>query len=318
VGNRMVGQKFRTRSVALILDEIQSLLEMGFGQINFADDFFTVNKKRVKDICAEIKTRNLNFGWSIFARADSVNRDILQTMKDAGCHTVLFGIESGNQEMLDRINKRIKLDQIRQAVALCKEVGMRVFGSFIVGLPGETRETLLDSHALAQELDVFYGYHFLSPFPGTTVKEKIGDYDLQLLTQDWSKFDANQAIVRTSGLSPEEITQFVEDYYNTEVRAHEEDIARRLARGQCTPTELRIIEGNRKMEVVFALLSEDVIESLDPFPKSNGNELGLLVEDISRRIQKNLEMVQPVMEHLISQGYLKKEEDSGRIKWSWA
>lgn len=317
VGNRMVGQRFRTRSVSLILDEIQSLVEMGFDQINFADDFFTVNKKRVKAICAEIEARNLNFGWSIFARADSVNRDILQTMKDAGCHTVLFGVESGNQEILDRINKRIKLEQIKQAVALCKEVGMRVFGSFIVGLPGETRETLMDSHALAQELDVFYGYHFLSPFPGTTVKERISDYDLQLLTQDWSKFDANHAIVRTSSLSPEEITQFVEDYYNKKLRSAEEELAGRFAQGQCTPTELKIMEGNQRLEVVYKLLSEDVIESLDPFPKSNGTELGLLVKDISRRIQKKPEMVQPALEHLISQGYMKKEEDRGHIKWSW-
>jgi anaerobic magnesium-protoporphyrin IX monomethyl ester cyclase len=317
VGSKMVGQRFRTRSVSLILDEIQSLVEIGFEQINFADDFFTVNKKRVMAICAEIKARNLNFGWSIFARADSVNRDILQTMKDAGCHTVLFGIESGNQEMLDRINKRIKLDQIKQAVTLCKEVGMRVFGSFIVGLPGETRETLMDSHELAQELDVLYGYHFLSPFPGTTLKEKITDYDLQLLTDDWSKFDANQAIVRTSSLSPEEISQFVEDYYNKKIRSDEEDLAKRFAQGQCTPTELLVIQGNQKMDVVYALLSKDVIESLEAFPKSNGSELGLLVEDISRCIQKKPESVKPAMEHLISHGYVKKEEDGGKIKWVW-
>ena len=164
---------------------------------------------------------------------------------------------------------------------------------------------------------MIYGYHFLSPFPGTTLKEKIGDYDLQLLTQDWSKFDANQAIVRTSGLSPEEITQFVEDYYNKKDRSDEEDLARRFAQGQCTPTELLIIEGNQKMDVVYALLSEDVIESLDAFPKSNGNELGHLVDEISRRIQKKPEMVKSAMEHLISHGYLKKEEDDGKIKWLW-
>jgi len=317
VGSKMVGQKFRTRSVSLILDEIQSLIEIGFEQINFADDFFTVNKKRVKAICAEIKARNLNFGWSIFARADSVNRDILQTMKDAGCHTVLFGIESGNQEMLDRINKRIKLNQIKQAIILCKDVGMRVLGSFIVGLPGETSETLMDSHKLAQELDVPYGYHFLSPFPGTTLKEEITDYDLQLLTHDWSKFDANQAIVRTSSLSPEEITQFVEDYSNKKNRSDAEELAKRFAQGQCTPTELLVIHGNQKMDVVYALLSKDVIESLDAFPKSNGSELGLLVEDISRRIQKKPEIVKPAMEHLISHGYVKKEEGGGKIKWVW-
>ncbi|MEW6187864.1 MAG: radical SAM protein [Thermodesulfobacteriota bacterium] len=318
VGSRMVGQKFRTRSISSIIDEIQSLLELGFEQINFADDFFTVNKKRVKAICAEIKARNLNFGWGVFARADSVDREILQIMKEAGCHTVLFGIESGNQQMLDRINKRIKLDQIKQAVIFCKEVGMRVLGSFIAGLPGETRETLMDSHKLALELDVPYGYHFLSPFPGTPLKENITDYDLQLLTHDWSKFDANQAIVRTSSLSPEEITQFVEEYYNKKQRSNEAELAERFAHGQCSPTELLVIQGNKKMEIVFALLSKDIIESLNPFPKSNGYEVNLLVEDISQRIEKNAETVRPALEHLISHGYLKKEDDAGNIKWRWA
>jgi radical SAM superfamily enzyme YgiQ (UPF0313 family) len=318
VGSRMVGQKFRTRSIPLIVDEIQSLLELGFEQINFADDFFTVNKKRVQAICAEIKTRNLKFGWGVFARADSVDREILQTMKEAGCHTVLFGIESGNQQMLDRINKRIKLEQIKQAVFFCKEVGMRVLGSFIVGLPGETHETMMDSHKLAQELDVPYGFHFLSPFPGTPVKEKMSEYDLQLLDHDWSKFDANQAIVRTSSLSAEEITQFVEDYYNKKQRSNEKELAYRFAHGQCSPNELLVIQGNQKMEVVFALLSKDIIESLNPFPRQNDYDLDLLVEEISRRIKKKAETVKPALEHLINRSYLKKEEEGGNIKWMWA
>ena len=317
VGNKMVGHKFRTRNVQNILDEIQDLVNIGFEQINFADDFFTVNKKRVKAICAEIKTRKLKFGWAIFARADSVDRNILQVMKDAGCHTVLFGIESGNQEMLDRINKRIKIDQIRNAVALCKDVGMQVFGSFIVGLPGETHDTLMDSHRLSQELGVLYGYHFLSPFPGTILKEKMDQYDLQLLSSDWSKFDANHAIVQTSALSPDQIAEFVEIYYNKKNQADDEDRARRYKAGLCSDVEKLIIEGNQKMEVVSAILSKDIIETSAALDKSDVCDTHTLASYVAQRIAKNKDAVRRSIKFLVERGYLTGEETNGQTKWSW-
>ncbi|MFH1350536.1 MAG: radical SAM protein [Pseudomonadota bacterium] len=317
VGRRMVGQRVRYRNPSLIVDEIQDLLSYGFEQTNFADDFFTVNKERVKQICREINDRGLKFGWSIFARADSVDNEILTTMREAGCHTVLFGIESGNQEILNRINKHIKIESIKRAVALCKETGMRVLGSFIVGLPGETRETLMDSHRLAQELDILYGYHFLAPFPGTIVKENMSQYDLQLLTEDWSRFDANQAIVQTSHLTPEEINTFVEEYYNPKIRFHTEDLARRFKEGRCSEHEKLEVLGNRKLDVVFKLISGDIIEDLTPFPSTNGHELRQLAESISKIIDRELDLVEPAMAHVIKKGYLKKQESRGEIRWYW-
>jgi len=318
VGRRMVGPKFRFRSISLIMDEIQELIEYGFEQINIADDFFTLNKKRVKEICREIRDRELKFGWSVFARADSVDEEILGAMHEAGCHTLLFGIESGNQDMLDRINKHIKVDQIKKAVSLCKQTGMKVLGSFIVGLPGETRESLMDSHRLIQELDVLSGYHFLAPFPGTIVKEQMDEYDLELLTSDWSKFDANQAIVRTSSLSAEDISGFVEQYYNPKIRADDEDLNRRFEEGRCSEAETLKVIGNRKMDVVYNLLSQDIIESLDTFPRANGQEISQLADKISSLINRNQEIVAPAVMYMVARGYLKKQEENDRIRWLWA
>ena len=318
VGRRMVGSKFRTRDVSLILDEIEELLGLGFEQINFADDFFTVDKKRVKEICRQITERGLKFGWSIFARADSVDLDILSTMKETGCHTVLFGIESGNQEILNTVRKRIKIDQIRKAVELSKQAGLRVFGSFIVGLPGETHETLMDSHKLATELDILYGYHFLSPFPGTTLKEELENYDLQILSDDWSRYDANQAIVRTAALSPEDIIEWVEEYYNKKIQSDEEDLAERFKKGLCTETELMVKRGNEKMEVVYQLLNKDIIESLGAVQSANGTEICRLAEVISGLVDKPVENVMPALTHLVTKGYLKKQEQNDQTRWVWA
>ena len=209
----MVGSKIRQRRAEAVVDEIENILSYGIERINIADDLFVSDKGKGPDVCGEIRRRGLKFAWSAFARGQYVDRETLQIMKDTGCDGISFGVESGNQAMLDRIKKKITLDQVRRAVGFCKDVGLVVHCSFIVGLPGETPETLRDSEAFAESLEnVFYGYHLLAPFPGTTVREKVSDYDLEILTDDWTKYDANRAIVRTSALSADDIRRFVDAF----------------------------------------------------------------------------------------------------------
>ena len=99
---RMVGMKVRYRSPLLVVDEIEHVLSYGITRINIADDFFTSNKKRVRALCDEIMKRNIKFEWSAFARVDSVDKECLEMMLKAGCDTVSFGIESGNQGDADQ------------------------------------------------------------------------------------------------------------------------------------------------------------------------------------------------------------------------
>jgi len=172
-GRRMVGKKIRKRSASLIVDEIEHILSYGINRINVADDLFASDSTKVREVCGEIQERGLSFTWSAFARVNTVNRETLQIMKETGCDSVSFGVESGNPEMLKRIRKNITLDQVRQAVRLCNDVGMIAHTSFIVGLPGETMETLEETKRFAGTLGSLYGYHFLSPFPGTTVREEV-------------------------------------------------------------------------------------------------------------------------------------------------
>jgi anaerobic magnesium-protoporphyrin IX monomethyl ester cyclase len=319
-GHQMVGHKIRSRDPNRVLDEIESLLAYGFERINFSDDFFTSNKNRVKQICRQIHDRGLNFKWTVFARADSVDIELLTIMKDAGCDTVFFGIESGNQEMLNRIKKNVTLDRIRKAVADCKAVGMAVFGSFIVGLPGETFETMMDSHRFAKEIDVIYGYHFLAPFPGTEVMEKMSEYDLELLTRDWAEFDANRAIVRTSNLSPEDIEHFVDHYYMQNVRNVDADTEKRFREGRLTPTEQLVYFGQKKLEIVFELLSGDIIEEAGPIPiiTSNGTPADQLSGKILPHIVRNREFVQNSIQHLADRGYLTYTVMDDNRVWRWA
>ncbi len=318
-GRRMVGAKVRYRSISSIFDEIEEILDYGFTRINIADDFFTSNSKRVVAFCEEIHKRNLKFGWSAFARADSVNQELLKTMLNTGCDSVLFGIESGNQEMLDRIRKRVKLDRIRQAVADCRAVGMRVVGTFIVGLPGESLDTLKDSHRFAEELGIEYGYHFLAPFPGTTIKENMDQYDLELLTEDWSRFDANRAIVRTSHLSAEDIERFVNENYFFPIQTEEAEALKRCQAGGGTKIEKLLYIGRQKNEIVHQLFRKNVIENQGSFPISggNGHSQKRLVDIISNALNKEKHIVEKIIHGIIESGYLKSRVNQETISWYW-
>ena len=267
----------------------------------------------------EKRKRGLKFTWAAFARADSVDIELLGLMKEHGCDTVFFGVESGNQQMLDRIKKRVTLDRIRKAVADCKTVGMTVFASFIAGLPGETYDTLMDSHNFARELDVVYGYHFLAPFPGTQVKENISTYDLELLTTNWSQFDANRAIARTSSLSAKEIENFVDVHYLEDVRRVDAETERKYREGSLTGVDRLVYLGNKKLDVVFKLLSEDLIETISPDERdaSATSPATRLAEKISALIDNPIEFIQMSIQHLIELGRLKYSIKGDLTYWQW-
>lgn len=317
-GRRMVGSRVRNRDARQVVDEIETLLAFGFERINFADDFFTSNARRVREICGEIKRRGLDFRWMVFARADSVNPEMLTMMRQAGCDAVFFGFESGNQEMLDRIGKTITLDRVRRAVADAKTVGLHVFGSFIAGLPGETLQTLMDSDRFARELDVEYGYHFLTPFPGTDVKDRINEYDLELLTDNWDEFDANRSIVRTAALSPEAIEQFVQENYTCTIQKEEERLAKGFYEGTLTETDQLRYMGMQKIEIVFDLLTKDLVETAPPFALDNGTPPVLaLSQYLSKIMDKPLDFVELSIRQLSDQGYLQCVEKGQQAVWHW-
>lgn len=318
-GRRMVGGKIRQRRAAAVVDEIENILSYGIDRINIADDLFVSDKEKVKDVCDEIRRRGLKFAWSAFARVNTVDRETLQIMKDTGCDGISFGVESGNQAMLDRIKKKITLDQVRRAVGFCKEVGLVVHCSFIVGLPGETPQTLLDSQAFAESLeDVFYGYHLLAPFPGTTVREKVAEYDLEILTDDWTQYDANRAIVRTAALSPDDIRRFV-DAFEAKIEEKWQEMIRGYEDKTNTPWDNLRVEGHFRTRLVYKLLSEDLIETEGAFPEIKTLEETIL--PLCRRIEAKTSaaptLIEKTLKDFMGKGYLKAQRAAGGWTWYW-
>lgn len=317
LGRKMVGFKVRYRNPSLVVDEIEALVNKGFERINIADDLFVSNKKRVRVLCEEILNRRIQFGWSAFARVDTVDEETLAIMRRAGCDAVSFGIESGNQEMLDRVQKRITLDQARRAVAACKKAGMLAHASFMVGLPGESRETMEDSRNFARELGIDHGYHFLSPFPGTTVREHVADYDLEILTDDWVRYDANTAIVRTSHLNPEAMDAFVAEAYGPVVE-NWKALKKKHAEGKSTPEEALYVESEGRLELIYTILSKDLIERTGNY-QSNGKEP---IWEFSARIARETgvpdEFVFRYMNLWVEKKYLGYGVENGRVTWAWS
>jgi Fe-S oxidoreductase len=322
LGRKMVGSKIRRRRTKNVLDEMEQIVGLGFERINIADDLFASDKERVKEICAGIRKRDLKFTWSAFARVDTVDQEMLEAMVAAGCDSVSFGVESGNPEMLKRIKKGIKLEQVHNAVKMCKQSGMIAHASFMVGLPGETKETLAQTEELAKSLDIVYGYHYLAPFPGTTVREKVHKYDLEILTDDWAKYDANDAIVKTSALQPEDIREFVARFDN-EIEKDWQRQLRGYKSGTNTPWEDLQVEGHWRMKLTFKILKDDLIEKHGfiesaLFEGSKDRALKELGRRITACTNAEEHLVESTLSDFVNRGYLKVETTKEGCAWVWS
>jgi len=320
LGRRMVGSRVRLRNPERVVDEIEGILAYGIDRINVADDLFVSSRGQVTEVCNEILRRHLQFGWSAFARVNTVDLETLRLMREAGCDSVSFGVETGNREMLKRIRKGITLEQVRHAVNLCRQAGIIAHTSFIVGLPGETQDTLRETEKFAAGLGSLYGYHFLSPFPGTLVREEVMKYDLEILTDEWTRYDANSAIVRTSALSPEEMNRFVGDFEAKIAGAWEE-----MVRGyheETNPPGIDMqVEGHFRMKLVYRLLSEDLIEELGAISEAVGSATEHLQEELCRRIAgitgEDIGLIRRTIAMLVAKGYIRLRTVNDERRWFW-
>ncbi len=184
------GRDFRARSAKNVVDEVELLVKDGFREIHFLDDTFTLDMKRADEICDEIKRRGLKFLWCCpnGVRVNTVDADLLKRMKEAGCYSLAFGFESGNQQILNNVRKGITLEQSRKAIEMAKAAGIETWGFFMMGLPGETEQTVRDTINFAKELDPDIAkFHITIPLPGTELFE-LWKKEGVIKTEDWDKY----------------------------------------------------------------------------------------------------------------------------------
>ena len=200
------GDHLRRRSYENVCDEIEvRLREQNIDTIAFMDDTFTLNKKFVRDFCAEIKRRNLKFWWGCTSRVDTLDEELLQTMKDAGCITIFIGVESADQQMLEKMNKNITISKTENAFRLARKVGIRTIASCVIGMPEDTRKSIANTIAFVKNLNPNYAlYSLATPYPGTRFYNETFKKNL-IQIKDWSKFTLLDPVLKTVDVSSKEL-----------------------------------------------------------------------------------------------------------------
>ena len=184
------GKNFRSKSVKRVVNEMEYMLNEGFGEIHVIDDGFSIDLRRAEDICDEIIERRLNFPWTLMngIRVDRINEVLFLKLKRAGCYRVAFGIESGNQDILNKVGKGVTLDQVEKAVKMAKRFGLETPGFFILGFPEEVEADIQKTINFSKKIGLdFAKYNFLVPYPGTPVFEQLKKEGRLKLT-NWENF----------------------------------------------------------------------------------------------------------------------------------
>ncbi len=164
---------YRGRAVDNVLEELRALKALGIREIMFNDPTFTVSEKRVVDLCRRMVAEGLGFTWYANGHAGSLTEGMISAMAEAGCHSLMIGVESGSDDLLARYAKGVTRDKIRTAFDLCRRHRIRSLAYFIIGLPGETSETALDTIRFAKELDPdFASFTVPTPDLGSVLRQE--------------------------------------------------------------------------------------------------------------------------------------------------
>lgn len=323
VGRKMVGAKIRYRNARSVVDEIQYLSTLGFHQINLADDLFTANKKHCHEVCDEIIKRNLNVKWTSFARVDTVSTDVLIKMKTAGCQAVSFGIESANARILQTIKKGITLRQVINAIEMCNTAGIMPHGSFILGLPGETPETIretVDFGLEMKKLGLSYGFHLLAPFPGTEIRDRCDHYGIKIMTHDWARYHANRAIVETPATNQAMMDEIVvkwENEYNDEL----DHIKKSIAAGKATAKEAEPLVNLERIILIYDLMMDRMIEKRGTWHQSGPEVDKNPLKTLSARLQEStrlpMDRIYSTLKSAVEHNNLKLHRTGTEFQWKW-
>jgi anaerobic magnesium-protoporphyrin IX monomethyl ester cyclase len=213
---RMFGRGYRMRSPKNVVDEIEHLVkDFGAKQFTFYDDAFTVDQNRVKEICEEIIRRKLVIKFDCETRVDMVTKELLQTMKNAGCIAVWFGVEAGSQMVIDAMGKGYKLETIKKSFKLAQDVGLMTVASVVLGFPEETPETLRETTKFIEALnpdDV--GYYIATPYPGTPMHELVTEKGWLKIT-DFNRYDTATPIFETPLISSKQLKEMREKAFQS-------------------------------------------------------------------------------------------------------
>jgi anaerobic magnesium-protoporphyrin IX monomethyl ester cyclase len=213
---RMHGRKFRMRSPKNIVDELEFLHKTyGVTNFTFCDDAFTVEPTITEELCRQILERKLKIRWNCGTRVDMLTKELLTTMRDAGCVSVWSGVESGSQEVLDAMHKGITIEQTIRVFGWIRELGLKPAPNVILGFPGETKESAWKTIKFVEKIspDEVGFYNIATPFPGTPLYDSVKEKGWLKVT-NFDKYDTVTPIYETPWLSMKELKKIREQAFH--------------------------------------------------------------------------------------------------------
>jgi len=213
---RMHGRKYRMRSPKNVVDELEFLNKTyGVSKFTFCDDAFTVDQPRTEELCREILNRGLKIQWNCGTRVDMITRDLLAKMKEAGCITVWFGVESGTQQVLDAMKKGISPELTIKVLGWVRELGLKPVPNVILGFPGETKKSAWKTIKFVEKIapdDVGF-YNVATPFPGTPMYDMVKEKGWLRVT-DFDLYDTTHPTFETPWLSMKDLGKLREGAFH--------------------------------------------------------------------------------------------------------
>lgn len=201
----------RLRSIDNIIDELKMLFrDHQTGIIHFQDDTFTLNIDRAIELCNRIIAEKLNIKWICDTRVDRLNKEILELMKAAGCIRVKIAVESGNDEILKKVKKRININKVLEIVSVIKEVGIPFTAYLMIGFPGETNAQVKETIEFGKRLEAdYYSLSILAPYYGTEVFNSLEAMGIQLDKEHWEYFfHQSQDMIINKNIDPKLVEEF--------------------------------------------------------------------------------------------------------------
>jgi anaerobic magnesium-protoporphyrin IX monomethyl ester cyclase len=197
----------RVRSPENIVEELWLLKDLGIHNIHMYADLFTVDRQQVMGLCSLILKEGLKIRWTCNSRVDFVDEEMLQLMGKSGCWMISWGIESANEEILRRARKRISLEKVERALRWSKAAGIKNWGYFIIGLPGETEETIQQTIDFSKKLPLDLAlFHIAAPYPGTPFFFEVLENGWFRPGTRWEEVDMDRSTVLDyPGLSAEQL-----------------------------------------------------------------------------------------------------------------
>jgi len=209
----ITGREYRTHSVDYVLDEINYIQEKyGINYFDFHDDTFNLSHNRVFEFSNKIIERKMNFTWGCFCRVTNFNYEIAKAMKDSGCEVIQFGVESGNQVVLNSVRKKVTLEEIEFAIISAKKAGIsQITCGFIIGHSEDTEVTINETIEFGVKLAKLgatrLAISILTPYPGTEEFNEMENKGVKLITNDWEQFIFSRVVIETKNLNKDKLRE---------------------------------------------------------------------------------------------------------------